>query len=207
MPVRRCKYSVLLLLLLLLIGTSPSATGLCLVTVYISQRKKKEKKRKKRMTASVLKHIQTHPGFQRTLFIRTKTSKTTLKQPFKRRETFFQALDRKTCLLYPSIFFLFFFFFFTLAFVLVNVLSLVSRCSCFGNAYDFVFVFVAVCFFFVVCTCILCLLSCHTRCSFIDVLSCTPTGVSEINYLTKLSQNLTNKWISFLFHFSSFFTV
>ena len=47
------------------------------------------------------------------------------------------------CLLYPSIFF----FFFTLAFVLVNVLSLVSCCSCFGNAYDFVFVFVAVCFF------------------------------------------------------------
>ena len=45
------------------------------------------------------------------------------------------------CLLYPSI------FFFTLAFVLVNVLSLVSCCSCFGNAYDLVFVFVAVCFF------------------------------------------------------------
>ena len=39
----------------------------------------------------------------------------------------------------------------------------------------------------VVCTCILCLLPCHTRCSFIDVLSCTPTGVSEINYLTFLS--------------------
>ena len=39
------------------------------------------------------------------------------------------------------------FSFFTLAFVLVNDLSLVSRCSCFGNAYDFVFVFVAVCFF------------------------------------------------------------
>ena len=36
---------------------------------------------------------------------------------------------------------------FTLAFVLVNDLSLVSSCSCFGNAYDFVFVFVAVCFF------------------------------------------------------------
>ena len=35
------------------------------------------------------------------------------------------------------------------AFVLVNDLSLVSRCFlfCFGNAYDFVFVFVAVCFF------------------------------------------------------------
>ena len=39
------------------------------------------------------------------------------------------------------------FYFFTLAFVLVNVFSLVSSCSCFGNAYDFVFVFVAVCFF------------------------------------------------------------
>ena len=35
------------------------------------------------------------------------------------------------------------FSFFTLAFVLVNDLSLVS---CFGNAYDFVFVFFAVCF-------------------------------------------------------------
>ena len=34
---------------------------------------------------------------------------------------------------------------FFLAFVLVNDLSLVSCCSCFGNAYDFVFV--AVCFF------------------------------------------------------------
>ena len=48
-------------------------------------------------------------------------------------------------------------------------------------------------FLFVVCTCILCLLHCHTRSSFIDVLSCTPTGVSEINHLTwqqksKLSQ-------------------
>ena len=39
--------------------------------------------------------------------------------------------------------------FFPQAFVLVNDLSLVSRCFlfCFGNAYDFVFVFVAVCFF------------------------------------------------------------
>ena len=40
-----------------------------------------------------------------------------------------------------------YFLFFILAFVLVNDLSLVSSCSCFGNAYDFVFVFVAVCFF------------------------------------------------------------
>ena len=34
-----------------------------------------------------------------------------------------------------------------LAFVLVNDLSLVSGCFCFGNAYDLLFVFVAVCFF------------------------------------------------------------
>ena len=40
------------------------------------------------------------------------------------------------------------------------------------------------CFFVFVCTCILCLLPCHTRCCFIDVLSCTPPGVSEINHLT-----------------------
>ena len=33
-----------------------------------------------------------------------------------------------------------------LAFVLVNDLSLVSGCFCFGNAYDLVFVFVAVSF-------------------------------------------------------------
>ena len=40
-----------------------------------------------------------------------------------------------------------YFHFFPLAFVLVNDLSVVSRCFCFGKAYDFVFVFVAVCFF------------------------------------------------------------
>ena len=39
------------------------------------------------------------------------------------------------------------FSFFTLAFVLVNDLSPVSCCSCFGNADDFVSVFVAICFF------------------------------------------------------------
>ena len=39
-------------------------------------------------------------------------------------------------------------------------------------------------FLFVVCTCILCLLPYLTRCSFTDVLSSTPTGVSEINHLT-----------------------
>ena len=56
--------------------------------------------------------------------------------------------------------------------------------SCFGNAYDFVFVFVSVCFF------LLCALVFYVYCrvipdcSFIDVLSCTPTGVSEINHLT-----------------------
>ena len=72
------------------------------------------------------------------------------------------------------------FSFFTLVFVLVNDLSLVSRVSCFGNAYDFFLLFffflLIFCrlFLFVVCTCILCLLPCHTRCSFIDVLSCTP---------------------------------
>ena len=59
---------------------------------------------------------------------------------------------------------------------------LVSRCFCFGNAYNFVYVFVAVCFFLLYA--LVCLLPCHTRCSFIDVLSCTPTGVSEINYVT-----------------------
>ena len=82
------------------------------------------------------------------------------------------------------------FSFFTLAFVLVNDLSLVSCCSCFGNAYDYYFLFyffggaggLCCCLFlFVVCTCILCLLPCHTRYSFTDVLSCTPTGVSETN--------------------------
>ena len=79
------------------------------------------------------------------------------------------------------------FSFFTLAFVLVNDLSLVSCCSRFGNAYDFFYFFLfffGLCcrlFLFVVCTCILCLLPCHTRYSFTDVLSCTPTGVSETN--------------------------
>ena len=71
------------------------------------------------------------------------------------------------------------FSFFTLAFVLVNDLfsgSLVV--SCFGNAYDFVFVFVAVCFF------LLYALVFYVYCRVIpDVLSCTPTGVSEMNHL------------------------
>ena len=40
-----------------------------------------------------------------------------------------------------------YFYFFPLAFVLVNDLSLVSGCFCFGNAYDRLLVFVAVCFF------------------------------------------------------------
>ena len=71
------------------------------------------------------------------------------------------------------------FSFFPLAFVLVNDLSLVSRCFCFRNAYGFVFVFVAVCFF------LLYALLFYVYCSVLpNVLSCTPTGVSEINYLT-----------------------
>ena len=86
------------------------------------------------------------------------------------------------CLLYPSIF-----IFFPLAFVLVNDLSLVSRCFLFWKCVRFCFRFCCRLFLFVVCTCILCLLPCHTRCSFIDVLSCTPTGVSEINHLTWLT--------------------
>ena len=82
------------------------------------------------------------------------------------------------CLLYPSI------FIFPLAFVLVNDLSLVSRCFFVLEMRTIGFCFCCRLFLFVVCTCILCLLPCLTRCSFIDVLSCTPTGVSEINHLT-----------------------
>ena len=73
---------------------------------------------------------------------------------------------------------------FPLAFVLVNDLSLVSRCFLFLEMRTILFLFLLCLFLFVVCTCILCLLPCLTRCSFVDVLSCTPTGVSEINYLT-----------------------
>ena len=76
------------------------------------------------------------------------------------------------------------FSFFPLAFVLVNDLSLVSGCFLFWKCVRFCFCFCCRLFLFVVCTCILCLLPCLTRCSFIDVLSCTPTGVSEINHLT-----------------------
>ena len=81
------------------------------------------------------------------------------------------------------------FSFFTLGFVLVNDLSLVSRCFLFWKCVRFCFRFCCRLFLFVVCTCILCLLLCHTRCSFIDVLSCTPTGVSEINHLTCQNKN------------------
>ena len=56
--------------------------------------------------------------------------------------------------------------------------------SCCVGTFDFVFVCVAVRFFLLCALCNLCLLPCHTRCSFTDVLSCTPTGVSEINHLT-----------------------
>ena len=76
------------------------------------------------------------------------------------------------------------FSFFSLAFVLANDLSLVSRCFLFWKCARFCFC--CCLFLFVVCTCILILLPCLTRCSFIDVLSCTPTGVSEINDLTCL---------------------
>ena len=72
-------------------------------------------------------------------------------------------------------------FFLYLLLCLMIFFSLVSR-FCFGNAYDFVYVFVAVCFFLLYA--LVCLLPCLTRCSFIDVLSCTSTGVSEINYVT-----------------------
>jgi len=65
------------------------------------------------------------------------------------------------------------FSFFTLAFVLVNDLSLVSCC----------FLFCCCLFLFVVCTCILCLLPCHSRCSFIDVLSCSFIDVLSLGFL------------------------
>ena len=78
------------------------------------------------------------------------------------------------------------FSFFTLAFVLANDLSLVSRCFLFWKCVRFCFRFCCRLFLFVVCSCVLCLLPCHTRCSFTDVLSCTPSGVSEINHLTCL---------------------
>ena len=79
--------------------------------------------------------------------------------------------------------------FFPLAFVLVNDLSLVSRCFLFWKCVRFCFRFCCRLFLFVVCTCILCLLPCHTRCSFTDVLSCTRTGVSEINHLKRQKQS------------------
>ena len=67
------------------------------------------------------------------------------------------------------------------------IFSLVFRCFCqFWKCVRFCFCFCCCLFLFVVCTCILCLLPCLTRRSFIDVISCTPTGVSEINYLTWL---------------------
>ena len=77
------------------------------------------------------------------------------------------------------------FSFFTLAFVLVNDLSLISRVcvclfflSCFGNAYDFVFVFVAVCFF------LLYALVFYVYCSVIpDVLSLMFFHVHSLGFL------------------------
>ena len=75
------------------------------------------------------------------------------------------------------------FSFFPLAFVMVNDLSLVSR-FLFWKCVRFCFRFCCRLFLFVVRHLYFMLLPCHTRCSFTDVLSCTPTGVSEINHLT-----------------------
>ena len=77
------------------------------------------------------------------------------------------------------------FSFFPLAFVLVNDLSLVSRCF-------FVLEMRTILFLFLLPFVSFCCMHLYfmftamslTRCSFIDVLSCTPTGVSEINHLT-----------------------
>ena len=91
------------------------------------------------------------------------------------------------CCIHLVFFFSFFFFFFLsfflspLAFVLVNDLSLIFRCFLFWKCVRFCFC--CRLFLFVVCTCILCLLPCLTRCSSTDVLMGV-TGVSEINYLT-----------------------
>ena len=79
-----------------------------------------------------------------------------------------------------------FLFKFPLALVLVN--ELLSGFSLFLFSEMRTLSFCCCLFVFVVCTCILCLLSCLTRCSFTDVLSSTPTGVSEINYLTCYSR-------------------
>ena len=76
-----------------------------------------------------------------------------------------------------------YFHFFPLAFVLVNDLSLVSRCSVFVLemlTILFLLPFVSFCcmhlyFMFTAVS---------YQISFIDVLSCTPIGVSEINHLT-----------------------
>ena len=66
------------------------------------------------------------------------------------------------CLLYPSI------FVFPLAFVLVNDFSLSFRCFLFWKCVRFCFCSCCRLFLFVVCTCILCLLPCLTRCSFMS---------------------------------------
>ena len=76
-----------------------------------------------------------------------------------------------------------YFHFFPLAFVSVNDLCLVSHCFLEDFFFFFFFFFFRL-FLFVVHTCISYLLPCLTRCFFIDVLSCTPTGVSEVNDLT-----------------------
>ena len=58
--------------------------------------------------------------------------------------------------------------YFPLAFVLVNDLFLVSRCFLFWKCVRFCFCFCCRLLLFVVCTCILCLLPCLTRCSFMS---------------------------------------
>ena len=76
------------------------------------------------------------------------------------------------------------FSFFTLAFVLVNDLSLVSRCFLFvlemrTILFSFLLPFVSFCCMHLN----LCLLPCHTRCSFIDVLSCKLGFLISLGFL------------------------
>ena len=66
------------------------------------------------------------------------------------------------------------FSFFTLAFVLVNDIFFGFSLFLVLEMRTTLFSFCCRLFLFVVCTCILCLLPCHTKCSFINVLSCTP---------------------------------
>ena len=72
------------------------------------------------------------------------------------------------------------FSFFPLAFVLVNDLSLVSGCFFVLEMRTILFLLPFVSFCCMHLYFMSRLLPCLTRCSFIDVLSCTPIGVSEI---------------------------